>query len=144
MLVRDGVPVANTTPPLHHSTTGRDAPSKYHIERPFARRLRQSRDACHFRNVEQVFEIVRLVHQQPVHAKFLQRSACCLFFMLGSQRLKFGFKPLLGFFKFLHQTAIGTVRVFPPDHFQLVKLLLEKPFPGVSRESGMRFKTRSA
>ncbi len=72
---------------------------------------------------------MRLVHEQPVHAKFFKGQRV-VFFVFGSQRLKFGFEPLLRLFKFFHQTAIGTVRVLALDHFQLVKLLLEKSFLG--------------
>ncbi len=100
-----------------------------HIERPLAGRLWQSRNPRHFGDVKQIFEIVRLVHEQPVHAKFFKGQRVVLF-VFGGERLKFGFQPLLRLFEFFHQAPVGTVRVLAFDHFQFVKLLLKKPFLG--------------
>ena len=113
-----------------------------HIERPFAGGLRQSGDARHLGDVKQILEIVRLVHEQPVHAEFLKGQRVVLL-VLGGERLKFGFQPLLRLFEFLHHAAIGTVRVLAFDHFQLVKLLLEESFLRFARkrdalEAGVR------
>ncbi len=45
-----------------------------HVEGPLAGRLGQARHPGHFRHVEEVLEVVRLVHEQPVHAQFLERQ----------------------------------------------------------------------
>ena len=96
-----------------------------HIESPFAGGLRQSGDARHLREIKQILEVVRLVHKNAVHTKFLESQRVVLFVLRG-QSLKFGFEPLLCLFKFLNQTTIGTVGVFPSNHFQLVKLFVEE------------------
>ena len=69
-----------------------------HIECPFAGSLRQTGDARHFRDVEQVFEIMRLVHKKTVHTKFL-KSQRVVFFVVGSQCLQPRFEPFLRLLK---------------------------------------------
>ena len=109
MLLAMGVPVANTTPP---------PPLSDWMWRTF-RNISKARsqavcgrpgNARHFGDVKQILEIVRLVHKQPVHAKFLKGQRVVLF-LFGSQRLKFGFQPFFRLFEFFHQAPIGTVRV---------------------------------
>ena len=56
-----------------------------HIEGAFRRSLRQARDARHFRDVEKVFEKVRLVHKQPVNAKLLERECVVLLIVSNKQ-----------------------------------------------------------
>ena len=104
-----------------------------HVEGPFAGGLRQACDARHLRDVKQVFEVMRLVHEDSIHAKFLERE-CVVLFVLGSEGLQLGFQPLLRLFDLLHETAIRGIRVLPLDHLQLVKLLLEEPLLGFARQ----------
>ena len=42
------------------------------VERPLAGRLRQARHAVHLGDVEEVLELVGLVHEEPVDAQFLE------------------------------------------------------------------------
>ena len=97
-----------------------------HVEGPLAGGLRQSRDAGHLRQVEQIFEVMRLVDEQAVHAEFLERQ-CIVFPVLGGECLQPGFQPLFRALKFFHQPPIAVVRVLKPDDFQLVQLFLEEP-----------------
>ena len=97
-----------------------------HIESPFAGGLRQTGNARHLGDVKEIFEVVRLVHENAVHAEFLEGQRVILF-VVGGQSLEFGFEPFLRLFQFLDQSAVGTAGVFPPDHFQLVKLFVKEP-----------------
>ena len=90
-----GVPVAKTTPPpplmrLDVSNF------QIHIEGAFAGRLRQPGDARHLGDVKKIFEIVRLVHEEPVNAKFLKGQRV-VFLFVGGQCFKFGFQRFLAF-----------------------------------------------
>jgi len=77
-----------------------------HVERPLAGGLRQSRDARHFGDVKQVFEVVGLVHEDSIHAKFLEGQRIVLF-VFGGEGLQLGFQPLLGLLDFFDEAAIG-------------------------------------
>lgn len=76
-----------------------------HIERAFAGGLWQSGDAHHLGDVKQVLEVMGLVHEQPIHAEFLESQRVVLL-VLGSERLQPGLQPLLRPFNLLHQPAI--------------------------------------
>ena len=78
------------------------------IERPLRGRLRQSRNAGHLRDVEEIFELVRLVDEEPVDAKFLERERVILF-LVGGKRFELRLEPLLHALQFLDQprAAIG-------------------------------------
>ena len=60
-----------------------------HVERALRGGLRQPGDAGHLGDVEQVLEIVGLVHEQPVHAQFLEGEAVVLL-LGGGQFLELG------------------------------------------------------
>ena len=70
---------------------------------------------------------------KAVNPEFFKRQRVVLF-VFGGQSLKFGFEPLLRLFQFLYQTAIGTVGMFPSNHFQLVKLFVEESLLCVVRK----------
>ena len=64
------------------------------IERAFGCSLRQSGDARHFRDVEQIFELVRFVDEEPVDAEFFERERV-VFLLIGGERFEFRGEPLL-------------------------------------------------
>ena len=76
-----------------------------HIKRPFTGGLWQTGDARHLGNVEQVFEIVRLIHKQAVNAKFFKRQ-CVVFLVTGGKGFQFGLQSFLGLFNFLYQPPV--------------------------------------
>ncbi len=113
-----------------------------HVEGPFTGGLRQARDASHLRQVEQILEVLRLVHKKAVHAQFLERQRI-VFPLFGGEGLQAGFQSLFCALKFLHEPPIAGVCVLQPDDFQLVQLLLEEPALGVlaqwnTLEAGVR------
>ena len=68
---------------------------------------------------------MRLVHEQPVHAEFLEGQRVVLL-VVGGQGFQSGFQPFFGLFKFLYQPAIVTVGVFAFDFLQFLQLLLKE------------------
>ena len=76
-LLAMGVPVAKTTPRAGVHALDMEHLEE-HIERPLRGGLRQTGDAGHLGDVEQVLEIVGLVHEQPVHAQFLESQSVVL------------------------------------------------------------------
>ena len=100
-----------------------------HIEGAFAGRLRQTGDARHLGDVKKIFEIVRLVHKEPVNAEFLKGQRV-VFLVAGGKGFEFGFQTFFGLFQFLHQAPVVRVGVFPFDFFQFLQLLFEKTLLG--------------
>ena len=98
-----------------------------HVEGPLAGSLRQAGDARHLGNVKQIFEVLRFVHEQAIHAEFLESQRVVLLVLRG-EGLQASLQSLLCPLDFLHQPAIRRVRVLAFDHFQLVKLFLEETF----------------
>ena len=85
---------------------------------------------------------MRLVHEQPVNAEFLERHRV-VFLVRGRERFEFSFETFLGFFNFLHDAPIVRVGVFPFDLFQFLQLLLKETLLGFARkwdalETGVR------
>ena len=100
-----------------------------HVEGPLAGRLRQPGDARHLGNVKKIFEVVRLVYEDPVNAKFFEGQRV-VFLVRGGEGFEFGLQPFFGFFQFLHQPPVVRVGVFPFDLFQFLQLLLEETLLG--------------
>ena len=100
-----------------------------HIKGAFTGCLWQSGDARHLGNIEKIFEVVRLVHKEPVNAEFLKSQRVVLF-MTGGKCFEFGFQSFLGLFEFLHQSPIIIVCMFPFDLFQFIQLLLKETHLG--------------
>ena len=76
---------------------------------------------------------MRLVHEDSVHAKFLEGQRIVLF-VFGGEGLQLGFQPLLGLLDFFDEAAIRGIRVLPLDHLQLVKLFFKEPFLRFARQ----------
>ena len=50
--------------------------------------LRQTGNACHFRDVEQILELVRLIDEEPVDSEFLECERV-VFLLIGRERFEF-------------------------------------------------------
>ena len=100
-----------------------------HVEGALTGRLRQTGDARHLGNVKKIFEVVRLVHEDPVNAEFLEGQRV-VFFMSGGKGFEFGLQTFFRFFQFLHQPPVVRVGVFPFDRLQFLQLLFEETLLG--------------
>jgi len=65
-------------------------------------------DARHFRDVKQIFEIMCLVHKEPVNAEFFKRK-CVVLFFAGRKQFQSGFQFFLGGFQLLHGAPVVAV-----------------------------------
>ena len=64
------------------------------IERALGCSLRQSGNARHFGDVEEIFEFVRFVDEEPIDSEFFERERV-VFFLLGGKRFEFRGEALL-------------------------------------------------
>jgi hypothetical protein len=127
MLLAMGVPVAKTTPPPPFLDL--DMP---HFQETYRRRVPLA--VCGnpamrviFADVKKIFEIMGLVHKQPVHAKFLKCQRVVFFSWLATKGFEFGFQPFLGLFNLLHDAPVVRARFCSRFHFfQFIQLFPEK------------------
>ena len=84
-----------------------------HVERPVALRIRQARDAVHFRGVEQVLVEVGLIDEDLVDAQLLEGEGIVLALAVGAL-LELGDEALFGFLQFLDQPPVVVLlRLWP-------------------------------
>ena len=96
-----------------------------HVERALRRGLRQSRDARHLRDVEQVLVGMRLIHRQKIYAELLERERVVLAF-IGAQLLELRFEPLLFPLQYLHDPRSFLLALLGHRHIQFAHLALEE------------------
>ncbi len=96
-----------------------------HIECALGSGLRQTGNARHLRDVEEILELVRLVDEEPVDAKFLEGQRVVLL-VVGGKRFELRRQPLLHPLQFLHQPCASLALLLPDRSFDFVKLLVDE------------------
>ena len=82
---------------------------------------RQTGDAGHLRDAEQILELARLINEEPINAEFLEGQRVVLF-VIGSKRFEFRGQPLFHPLQFLHEPRAALAPLLTDGFFDFVNL----------------------